>query len=313
MRVRWLSLVLCGVAGPGWGAGVSVSIYTNGVGSASGIRLPVGSLVRVGTFLVPRASLQSNALFLAVLESNFVEFGRTTIGTGNTNAGHLQTVLNTNATLVAGAGGTIEGDPVYLWLFNSNTVSASFQHGIYTATNANWRFPQESDIPNLTLINIRDAAVTGGVVVGGFGTGTTTNPTPAPLFNLAVLPHASWSATQFGTNRFVPAIAGDAADPDRDGANNLLEYGFGTPPLSGTGSPVVMVSRSNGVALVQFVRNTNALDASWTVESGSNLLAWSVLRLLTATNGVVQPAATSVADNQTNAPRRFFRVRVSAP
>jgi PKD repeat protein len=46
-----------------------------------------------------------------------------------------------------------------------------------------------------------------------------------------VIPTEAWRSAHFGASATNPDIAGDAADPDGDGANNLLEYTRGTDPL----------------------------------------------------------------------------------
>ena len=40
-----------------------------------------------------------------------------------------------------------------------------------------------------------------------------------------------WRTTRFGASTTNLDIAGDSADPDGDGVNNLLEYTVGTDPL----------------------------------------------------------------------------------
>jgi len=47
-----------------------------------------------------------------------------------------------------------------------------------------------------------------------------------------VIPIDSWRSAHFGASAANPDVAGDSADPDGDGANNLLEYTRGTDPLA---------------------------------------------------------------------------------
>jgi hypothetical protein len=56
-------------------------------------------------------------------------------------------------------------------------------------------------------------------------------------FTPPAIPIDAWRAVHFGASQINPEIAGDSADPDGDGANNLLEYTNGTDPLAADVSP----------------------------------------------------------------------------
>jgi poly(3-hydroxybutyrate) depolymerase len=51
-----------------------------------------------------------------------------------------------------------------------------------------------------------------------------------------VVPIEAWRSAHFGASALNPDVAGDAADPDGDGVNNLLEYTNGTDPLKADAS-----------------------------------------------------------------------------
>jgi hypothetical protein len=57
----------------------------------------------------------------------------------------------------------------------------------------------------------------------------TLDPPPVPI--------EAWRIAHFGASALNPDIAGDVADPDGDGVNNLLEYTSGTDPLRADVSP----------------------------------------------------------------------------
>jgi hypothetical protein len=59
----------------------------------------------------------------------------------------------------------------------------------------------------------------------------TVTPTPP------VIPLDAWRSAHFGASQTNADIAGDAADPDGDGVNNLQEYTNGTDPLKAGMAP----------------------------------------------------------------------------
>jgi autotransporter-associated beta strand protein len=126
-------------------------------------------------------------------------------------------------------------------------------------------------------------------------------------------PLESWRLAAFGT----PANTGSAADltdPDADGLSNLLEYALGSNPLSAASAapPTVSVlpAPSSTLAL-SFLRARS--DLTYTVEASSSLApdSWTAI----ATNpGTVSPTLpVTVTDTLTPTPRRFLRLKVTAP
>ncbi len=127
------------------------------------------------------------------------------------------------------------------------------------------------------------------------------------------------------------AQRGPAADPDRDGIVNLLEYAFGLSPLApdGAGLPA-LVPMSDRVG-ISFTRDTRKTDLTYEVQASGDLLTWTTIARSaggTALAGV-SPAITdasaspiasvgvirreTVADvvSSSGASRRFLRVRVT--
>jgi poly(3-hydroxybutyrate) depolymerase len=79
-----------------------------------------------------------------------------------------------------------------------------------------------------TVAGTTQTLVTASNSVGSTSATLTLTVTPTP----PVIPIDLWRTIHFGASQTNPDIAGDAADPDGDGMNNLLEYTNGTDPLA---------------------------------------------------------------------------------
>ncbi|MEZ5330101.1 MAG: hypothetical protein R3F19_34070 [Verrucomicrobiales bacterium] len=102
---------------------------------------------------------------------------------------------------------------------------------------------------------------------------------------------------------FLPGQESDpAADPDHDGYVNLLEYAQATDPLE--------VDRQGQQESLEFRRNPALEDITWTVESSSDLDAWTPAQstlLRTDIDGIEVRRVTSMPGEAASA---FFRLRV---
>jgi hypothetical protein len=114
----------------------------------------------------------------------------------------------------------------------------------------------------------------------------------------------------------------DAADHDNNGVTNLLAYGtgsVGTVPLN------VQVSGPGGnrVATVTTQRNSAMTDATYVIESSTNLSQWTALA--TSVNGAPPTGVATISEGSgvvrqlsvqhavTGAERIFYRVRLTMP
>ncbi len=141
---------------------------------------------------------------------------------------------------------------------------------------------------------------------------------------------AAWQATQFGSDAATAAIAGEWADPDRDGRVNLLEYALGSGPHSPDTATATGLTVLNGKATFEFVRHAFAGDLTYRVQvADSPSGPWTNLAISTSGNPltsllpditVTEPAVGAVRPVQIHdtrlitdpaRPRRFFRLSVS--
>jgi hypothetical protein len=135
---------------------------------------------------------------------------------------------------------------------------------------------------------------------------------------LADLPIDQWRFDQFGAEANNPLLADLHANPDADTLDNLLEYAFGTSPLTNNASPVV--SDTVTIGPDRFLRltvpkNPAASGVLYEVQANSNLalpLSWSVGGLIIELNDAntlrVRDSVPLGAPGQ-----RFLRVFVNQP
>jgi hypothetical protein len=126
-------------------------------------------------------------------------------------------------------------------------------------------------------------------------------------------PFQSWQTLNFGST--TNANAAYDQDPDGDGANNLLEYAFGSAPTNGGSVALPQTGTSGNFLTITVPRNSNATDISYVVQGSSNLLDWATNVVLTATNPA--PAGSTVTYTNGAAisaqPQQFLRVKVTQP
>ena len=88
-------------------------------------------------------------------------------------------------------------------------------------------------------------------------------------------PGDDWRFRKFGLYANISVIAGDGADPDRDGFSNLMERAFGFDPLEP--SPPLLPSLAAGEFLsLTFPRSADASDLTFRVLVSGDLAAWDL-------------------------------------
>jgi hypothetical protein len=133
--------------------------------------------------------------------------------------------------------------------------------------------------------------------------------------------YAEWRARFFRVDA-LPAVTDKLVDPDTDGALNLAEYAFASPPLHGGSAPFLepLKVTDGGVdyGAVRFLRRIGATDLTYHVQLSNNLSAWA--ETLTVQFGTPTPAddGMELVTFRATVPingniRVFFRVRVESP
>jgi hypothetical protein len=187
-------------------------------------------------------------------------------------------------------------------------------------------------LAGLTQATVTVPDLPGGVLhyfvveaVNAFGPGVAS----APLDATPLTSFQSWQTTHFNEAQRIAGLAAATADPDADGLANLVEYAFGTSPLSG-GEPSwqIALAGSPKALTATFPLWTDNDDLTVAVEASANLVTWIPLARSAAggpmtalvagvtieTSGSA-PTTVAVHDLVTSAAagRRFLRVSVTAP
>jgi hypothetical protein len=146
----------------------------------------------------------------------------------------------------------------------------------------------------------------------GYTIGAPTNAT----VTIMQPPFDSWRVAQFGTNAGNSSIAGDLADPDGDGLNNLMEYALAAPPHTASILLAPTGKVTNDYLTLTYRENTAAPDITCLPEAGGALTngAWSSTNLVEISrfhNGDHWLVTVRDSELISNATNRFMRLRVT--
>jgi hypothetical protein len=125
-------------------------------------------------------------------------------------------------------------------------------------------------------------------------------------------PIVAWHLEKFGLNANNETIRGDNADPDSDGADNLMEYALGLDPLIPTFSGWPNSAVSSDFLTMDVQRNPAATDIDYTVLVSDDLVDWSDVDTTILQD---TPSLLRVRDNKpfSMLKRRFMRLRITRP
>ena len=131
-----------------------------------------------------------------------------------------------------------------------------------------------------------------------------------------------WKLANFSSAQAAdPAVSGLGADPDGDGADNLVEYAFGGNPTNAAGGlgPTVSTTNTSGTNWLRFAYRARTNDPALVIQPGFKVSLtetnWSTNVLVQKVSG--QPAGDGVYEDQVwQTPlgadaRRFLRLQIS--
>lgn len=242
--------------------------------SATGVVLPSGVAIRVGTFNLPaptRDQTLSTTADYAQLKAWFKPLGEGVSGAGSVaQANGSGTRLRANGYPAAGqVFGTIQnvsasyltpGTQLYVWVFDTANPYDASQWGIFSA--AGWVAPPALGAQALsTAAEVQ--AIQGSVVDGQLRLGT-----PASTFG-------NWVMRHFAENA-APGTTGYNADPDGDGIHNIAEYAWKLNPNARESTRTALTGENSGGSVTfTFKTPRNLADVVVTAECSSDLQAWT--------------------------------------
>ncbi len=171
----------------------------------------------------------------------------------------------------------------------------------------------------------------GWILIGPEGSGATAKrfvsresfiDTQRPKLNLTyVLPPEpthfdTWLATYFPTNR-VGQFVDPRGDLEGDGVFNLIEYAFGFSPLAANPAPnagltiATAPSGPNTVVTITFRRDPLATDLNYYLETGSDLVGWTIVTQSLA--GAVPTGSAYQSEVVIAAPIRLVTASLTLP
>jgi hypothetical protein len=192
------------------------------------------------------------------------------------------------------------GNPAVLSAYNA----VSFGSEIYNSTQAAASRDRLANSVKFTLPTIANGKVfaAGQRAVSAFG---------------LLDSYDNWRYAHFGTNATNVIVSGDLADPDGDGAANLLEFAVASDPNAANADGALSADIQADQILLHFSRNTAASDLTYVVQViDSPGGTWTNVATYTSASGwaanVVGPVASESAP-EIVPPDRFVNVIIADP
>jgi alpha-L-fucosidase 2 len=131
-------------------------------------------------------------------------------------------------------------------------------------------------------------------------------------------PIEQWRAAEFGAETNNPAISGNDADPDDDGAPNLLEYALGRNPLVADATNLTVIGTNSNYLTLVYHRAKIATDVTFIVEVKDDLNGVWTTNVQTPVvtddgNGLTDKVSVEDSVPMNSTPHRFMRLRVTQP
>lgn len=147
--------------------------------------------------------------------------------------------------------------------------------------------------------------------LGSFTLNTAGELTFSPAGSAQQTPYQAW-VQLFGLSG---NNTNTTADPDRDGFNNILEFGFGTPP-DVPNTSLLSTAASGANLIVTYFARTITNEATYTFQSSTNLATpWAADPAISVSNGPITPTPpTNYTLKQFTVPasgNKFFRIQTS--
>lgn len=296
----------------------------NGSGSFSGPLSAVGlTVAKTGTGTQTLTSSGISVAATTVNNGKLVLDGSGTNALGNVTASatgqlRLTKQINVNSATTATSGytaGTV--------VANSNAVidiTTTPAGSTVAYNNPFWR--QSRSWPVLAASSITGAFSLGtvsndpgGRSAANFGNFSLQSTSSAVTLNWSPLPFIVWQDEKFGVNATNAAIAGPAADPDKDSISNLIEYATGLNPLSSDVNRLPVGAISGGYLTLTYTRLKQATDVTVAPEASSNLeSSWTsagITVISQVDNGSTLTTTVRDAVPRSGSAKRFMRLKVT--
>ncbi len=192
------------------------------------------------------------------------------------------------------------------WIWGRSEGNTSDEWILLRGTGWNWPAPNPlNPFPKNWNVAAADEVIIGSLHIGG---------SPFLMRSAAVVSYAQWAALELADEPL--DAAGD--DPDHDGAPNLLEFVFGTPPLqpnAPTYLPLSLVEAEGQKFLQIRVPRQAGRIVTLTVEVSGDLLDWRSGESGTLVVGNDEDAWTvrDLTPWDPQGAKRFIRLKATLP